>query len=41
MPSAFAALRLIDSSNVAAWKIGSSAGLAPLRIFPVCLPISR
>ena len=34
-PSAFAALRLITSSNLVGCNTGSSAGLAPLRILPV------
>jgi hypothetical protein len=34
MPSVFAALRLITSSNLVARMIGRSAGLSPLRIRP-------
>ena len=32
--SAFAALRLITSSNLVGWSIGRSAGLAPFKILP-------
>ena len=35
MPSAFAVLRLIMSSNLVGCRTGSSAGLAPLRTFAV------
>ena len=33
-PSAFAALRLMASSNLVGWRIGMSLGFAPFRIWP-------
>ena len=32
-PSAFAVLRLMAKTNLVGWKMGMSAGLAPLRIW--------
>jgi len=40
-PSALAVFRLITSSNVVGCWTGRSGGLAPLRIFPVYMPIWR
>src|SRR5207302_1871277 len=40
-PSALAVLRLMTSSNLVGCCTGRSAGLAPFRILPACLPTSR
>jgi putative ABC transport system substrate-binding protein len=40
-PSVFAVLRLITNSNLVGCSTGRSAGLAPLRIFPVYWPAWR
>jgi hypothetical protein len=34
MPSAFAVLRLMMSSNLVGWMIGTSPGFSPLRMLP-------
>src|SRR5690349_8230205 len=41
MPSAFAANRLITSSNLFSWLTGRSDALSPFRILPAWMPASR